>query len=779
MAEPNVKSIVTKDGIEITGIPVDIQKDDQRLKDQVAQMRAAGIKSGAFGGIKPADALQTQPPTEQPIISNKQTPGQIANQIISEIPQNVGVAARGFVKGAMSIPTMIMDPVTVYINKYLPPEWQQLPPSEGITLMFKSLGVKEPETRAQEVLESLTMGLGSSAAGLGIGKALGAGAPVLGMGTKAQGVGQVLAAQPAADLAGSAAAMAAGKIAEQQGASPLAQAAIGFGAGVAGSRIASPPAAIKTAVKQSDEGIGEIIRKAASGDKTAKKTVADLAAINPEARAAARRLEIELPADVFTDNEQVRAAAGLGRSVAGSTEEAAWRGTVKNAVEQADKILEDYGTTFIEGTPAPAVVSARVKDSLIAAKNELKNQYTKIYDEIDAAVPKSTPAVFDNTKAKLAEIVLEVGEDGMSAQEKRLTEMVSNPETTYGRLIREKNLIGQAIAKKDSPYGNMEAGTLKRLYGALSEDQLASVEQIGSPELMEQLVSANLMYGKDREIGKKIVELFGKDFTGSISDKMKMAITSSAKGNTGAFTRLMESVPDELKKEVTATALASVARSGAGATKGQFGFSEFTKVYNGIRANPEIYKQIVKNLGPESDSVLRDLYEVSKRITDARANVITTGKANQALLQGLTAQNLIEKTLNSVVGKGAVSAGGAATGGLIGGGVFGATVGAGISNAIVDSLSRGEKSKLEAVGKLFRSRDFQELIIKAGTTDTITPAQAKSLANSAAFKSFAKAVKLPIATNQLDTWILSATAAKTADMTSNETERQRKLQDER
>ncbi|HSW63727.1 MAG TPA: hypothetical protein VLH56_10530, partial [Dissulfurispiraceae bacterium] len=792
----------------------------------------------------------------------KQTPLEFAGQVVSELPQNAGVAARGFVKGAMSLPTMIADPLTELWNKIAPPGMEQMLPSEGITTMFRSLGVKEPETRMQEVLEAVTMGLGSSAAGLGTGAALSA--PVklgatFGPSTalaatadpsKIAAIGRNLAFNPVSDLAGSAASMGASKIAEQQGASPLAQAAIGFGAGYGASRLASPAAAIKTAATQAEDEIGDVIRKAAAGDKTAKKTVADLAAINPQAREAARRLEVDLPADVFSDNEQVRRAAGLGRSVAGGIEEATWVGTFKNAVKRFDEVMGDLGATFVEDSPAPAVASERVKDSMLAARKALSDQTSKLYNEIDEAVPKSTPAIFDSTKAKLAEIALEVGEDGMSAQEKRLAEMVADPATTYGRLMREKNLIGQAIAKKDSPYGNMEAGALKRLYGALAEDQLASVEKIGAskiktlpgtpesfdlplnpdgtvtlyhgttakgkqailesgvlkadaepdvylttdplgggygdgsvvavkvkpsllnmddefpdgrvdfrinakkpggsfkpssvgiPEaslpasdLKEKLVAANLMYGQQKELGDKIIGLFGKDIAGSVADKMKMAITSSAKGGTGEFTRLMESVPDDLKKEVTATAIASIARSSGG-----FGLPQFVKMYQGIRANPKVYKQIVENLGPESDSVLRDLYEISKRLSDSAVNPLTTGKANQALVNGLTAQNLVEKALSSVVGKGAVTAGGAALGSAIGGGPFGASVGAGTSSALVDALSRGEKSKLEAVGKLFRSREFQDLIVNAGKTDTITQAQAKALARSAAFQSFAKAV---------------------------------------
>jgi hypothetical protein len=201
-------------------------------------------------------------------------------------------------------------------------------------------------------------------------------------------------------------------------------------------------------------------------------------------------------------------------------------------------------------------------------------------------------------------------------------------------------------------------------------------------------------------------------------------------------------------------------RSGQGATKGGFGFSEFAKMYPQLRANKEVYGKIAKGLGKDSDAVLRDLYEVSKRITDARSQVLGTGKANQALLQGLTAQSVLEKVLSSVPAKSAITAGGAAIGGGLGGGVFGSSVGAGLSNALVESLTRGERGKLEAVGALFRNKQFQDMLVDATIKETLDPAKVRAAVRTDAFQKFAKIAKLPGTTEQLDTWILSAAVPK-------------------
>jgi triphosphoribosyl-dephospho-CoA synthetase len=57
---------------------------------------------------------------------------------------------------------------------------------------------------------------------------------------------------------------------------------------------------------------------------------------------------------------------------------------------------------------------------------------------------------------------------------------------------------------------------------------------------------------------------------------------------------------------------------------------------------------MVQVMGPQWDRSMRDLYEISKRITDAQARVLTTGKANQILGEA-SVQGLIGKVMNTGV----------------------------------------------------------------------------------------------------------------------------------
>jgi hypothetical protein len=513
------------------------------------------------------------------------------------------------------------------------------------------------------------------------------------------------------------------------------------------------PAVAPLVTEVTEEEVGNLVKKASGtgfGSAGARDRLADLAQVNVAAKEAADRLGIQLPADVFSDNPQVRAAAGLTRSAAGTEAEAAWRNTVTQAVDKADDVIKQFDATFVEGAVAPGVVSQKIKDSLTATRSDLNAQASKVYNAVDEVVPKTSVVELPKLKATLDTVKAEVGEKGMSAAERNLAKMIEEGNITYGRLKREKTLIGNAINKMESPYGSMAEADLKRLYAALADDQLTNVGNIGGEELRQQLRAANLLYAKERALGKRIVNAFGQDIEGSVANKMRTAITGAAKGDAGEFNRLLKTVPEDLRKETLATALASVTRSARGAEKGGFGFSEFADIYPKLRANPSVYKTIVDTLGKDSADVLRDLYEVSKRVTEARANVLTTGKANQALLQGMQAESLIGKVMESTLSKGA----------LTGAAAMGGPIAAAATSIITGAMTQGNKDSLKAAGKLFADENFQKLAIEAATKGTPSAASIRRTAMSQSFQKFADAAKLPKALDARIQWLQTATQAE-------------------
>lgn len=511
---------------------------------------------------------------------------------------------------------------------------------------------------------------------------------------------------------------------------------------------AVPEQPVAQAATEAFEEVGDLVRKASGsgpGSAAAKAKLADIAQVNPDARAAAERLGMDLPFDVFSDNPQVRAAVGLTRSVAGGEAEAAWVNTVRNAITKADDVVQQFDAAFIEGRPAPGATSQRILDSLNATRNQLFKDADVIYKRVDETIPKTSPVQFPRLTQTLDEVLAEVGEKGLTAQEKKLYELATDPKATYGRLLREKNLIGQAVAGKESPYGNMDAASLKRLYAALAEDQLANVGTIGGDALRQELRAANLLTAKKKALENRIVGAFGKEIDGSVATLMQSAIKSAAKGDAAQFNKLMKVVPPELRKETIATALASVSSSARAGQEGAFGFAEFAKTYRGLRANPPVYKQVIEILGKDADPVLRDLFEISRRITDARAQVLTTGKANQALVEALKAEGLVGKVMQSTMAQRAVT--GAAS--VIPGGGF-------VAPDIVQFMSKGNADAVKAAGKLFASDDFQKLAIEAATKAEPSTAALRRTAMSKAFGDFAKAAKLPQSLDARVQWLQSA-----------------------
>ena len=507
-------------------------------------------------------------------------------------------------------------------------------------------------------------------------------------------------------------------------------------AGMAAPVEAVAPPIATAAPEEAAAELGTLINKASgtsAGAKNAQIKLAEQAQINPEAKAAAERLGIDVPADVFSDNPQVRAAIGLTRSLAGSEAEAGFRTSVSKAVDQADNIMREFDAQFVEGAIAPGVVSQRVKDSLTTTRKALNDQAGEIYKRVDTLVPKQTPVQMNNLRDELAVIASEVGEKGMTASEKGLMALVASKEPiTYGRLAREKSQIGKAMKRQESTYGSLDEATLKRLYAALSRDQLDNVGRVAGEEVRRELRGANLIYAKERALGDRIVNAFGADLEGGIANKMRSAITSGAKGEAGDFARLMKTVPDDLRKEVVATALASVARSGRGAEKGGFGFSEFADIYPKLRANSQVYKEIAQALGPKASDTLRDLYQVSKRITEARANVLSTGKANQALVESLNAEGLIARIMDSTMAKRAV---GAAAG--MGGPIVGA-----VMPDIMQAMTKGNPDAIRAAGKMFSSPEFQVLLNDVATKGDASERAINQVSMSKPFRSFIATIGL-------------------------------------
>ena len=282
---------------------------------------------------------------------------------------------------------------------------------------------------------------------------------------------------------------------------------------------------------------------------------------------------------------------------------------------------------------------------------------------------------------------------------------------------------------------------------------LANVSRVGGEDLRANLELANDLYAQGKNMDTEIVSAFGRDRQGSIASRLRSAISSTARGDVSGLQRTINVIPEDLRREAVTSAIREVASSTQAGERG-FGFNQFTNFYSSLRRNPQAYRQVVEAVGPEADRVLRDLYEVSRRVTDARANVISTGRANQPLIEAMRAEGLMGRFMGSTAGRRAVQATTTGAGGAAGG-----PVGAMVGDAFGDMLARARPDRLQRASALFRSDDFKTLMDEVATQPEVSARTVNRVANSRPYRDWAAMVGIEDPRN----WLQSAILASTVD----------------
>lgn len=511
-------------------------------------------------------------------------------------------------------------------------------------------------------------------------------------------------------------------------------------------------------VAETPDAIADLVRKANGSGKPAEEARVALAKaldVNPAAMKAAEDLGVQLPADVLADSVQMRNIIGSLRSKAGTQAEADFAKSMDDAVRRTDEVMAQLGADA-----SPAAISDRVLSTLQQARGDLKAQAQKLYDQVDAVIKPAAPVTLESVDNVLRERIRDLGGDvgALRPQERQLLALAEKARVrpdlpkqgaraTYEALREEKNLIGKALRREESPYGSMDERVLKRLYGALADDQLANIERLGGAGLRQQARLANQLTAKQKGLEERLVRAFGKEGAGSIADLMQGALTSASKGNVKRLNDLLKVVPKEMQGEALLTAMNSLSRAKGGAAAGGFGFAEFAQLYRGLRAkgNEQVYAQVERAIGSERAKTLRDVYEISRRITDARAAVKTTGKANQDFMENLAAENLVGAIVNGPMGKRAAQGAGAAVGAAVGG-LGGAAVGGEVAQAILSRVVTGGKEQVAKAGVLLTSPEFQQLAIAAATKGADAPAlkeAVRKVVSTKTWRDYASAVNLP------------------------------------
>ena len=488
-----------------------------------------------------------------------------------------------------------------------------------------------------------------------------------------------------------------------------------------------------------------------TGKKTAQEKLAQQASIDEEVNSAANDLGFNLEPDQKTNNDQFRKLIGLTRSQAGSDAEARGIASVEESANKADEIMSKLGSVTNGNDKADiSLASEKVRSSLASTRSDLDNKAKSLYDSVDAAVPNNMVVDLPNSTKVVNETLtgLRGKVESLNPAESRLFKIVTAPETSYLELTRERQAIGKALAGKESPYGSTDERLLKRLYGAMAQDQNQAVIKAGGlngEALSAKFKLANQLTAKRKALEKRIVNAFGKDNDGSIVPSLRNSIAAGSKGDVAGLVKVLKVIPTDLHKEAIATSIQTLATK-----NGHFSFNAYANLYRGLRQNTEVYKVLTKSLGKDSHDVMQKLYHVSNGIAKAQAAVLHTGKANQSFMG---ADNLINNILHEAKTSGAKIGAGLVADAAGGGGIG---VGAALMNIIMNSKTPVAK----AVGDVLTSPDFKTLVEEAATKSTVNPRIVKKLAYSKQFANFMKNINQPMSISDREKWIIQSLQAE-------------------
>jgi hypothetical protein len=733
----------------------------QAEEDQVAPVDPGQLEASALlSQIAPQDEM---PLTDQESMNAEDT-----------VKRQLGLTGRAMVEGGAGIVGIAYDPLAYIINQVTGLE---IPPlTDQVSQALTDLGVPNPETVTERVVQVI----GNAMTGAGLS------AKVATLTSKAltstpKVVATMLGENVGTQVTSGAGAGAAQQISAELGAPPAIQFLSALGGGFAGGYrpgatpttempvkpvkppltmapetppmvapetppMVAPEVPVINATEASDATFQALVRKAAlggAGSQAAREELAKMASANPAALEAAERLGMIIAPDILSDHTQLKSAIGLARSQIGSSAETSWIESLSSAVNKADDALK-----AIDGSSDLSAISDAIKNNLEKTRNALKKTASSLYKIVDDKIKPSMPVNPTNSVRLLNKRITDLGgASALKGKEKELFDIITDPDLplTYARLVTVKQDVGRALEGRGGPYDDVNGAILKRVYGALAEDQLASAASVGGEVLRTTLRLANQTTAKQKALEKRIVNAFGKDLDGSVANKIRSAISGGSRGDIAGLNRLLKTVPQDLRRETVASAIAAMSRSrrALSATIGgddigaPFSFAEYEKLYRALRDNSVVYKTIADVIGPDAQKVMRDLYEVSKYINDASGKIVRTGASNQALISELNAQGTLASAFNSTLGRRATQAVAGAVGAAVGSPMVGAAGG-----ALVGALTEvGKRDGVKALGNMIASNAFKELMVQASAGNVNNIAKNKLLADPK-FRTWAKLVNI-------------------------------------
>jgi hypothetical protein len=516
---------------------------------------------------------------------------------------------------------------------------------------------------------------------------------------------------------------------------------------------AVPPAAAAAPAAMAAPELAQTARAAAEGGVGSGRAMKVLAGQTaPDARTveAAKRLGIEeyLQPDHVTTNQAYRELAQAVKSVPGSATRSQELEGLSQVGKRADDLINEVG-----GTTDVSALDASVKSRLQSTQVELEQKANKLYAEMRDAVPAKTGAPARNVLEFVEQRAKDLGgAENLTPMEKQILSKLSPKQAAGGRVQPTYALLDDvrkdlgAAARAAGPFKDADTGLAKKLYSLLSDDQAAVVSRLGMSDTYN---AARQAVAVRKGIEDDMSSLFGKQLDGSLVGGLQGAVAALPKGDSSKLVKLLQAVPDDMRQTVVASGLNSA--FGKSARNGSLNFNAYANWYEGLLRNKQSYTAVMANLPGPARKQLSDLYRVSRGVSLATKERITTGRI-QAVQQELQGADSLMGSVYGLAKRAAVGIPAEAATTAMG------LPGAGIASGITSALLKGKPSALKAADALISSPEFLQAAKAAGTPQQA--AAARSLAYSKAFTKFVRSVGSPREMSDRERWIVNAMQAR-------------------
>lgn len=227
-------------------VPDGVSGDDPRLQQQIAEYAQQKLRQEQAISAEPTSDPRTTIGGQFGGIVRGVGPVGTAALVGAGMGAPLGpagmAAGAATMAGATALGAPVVDSILNALSSVLGTKIPTV--HDGFKMLFDRLGVPEPDTAAERVVQTTAQALAGGGGNVAAGRAMQAAG-----GATMRATGQALAAQPAQQLAGAATGGAAQQAAQEAGIGPAGQIAAGLGASMLGARAAAPRSAATQSAK--------------------------------------------------------------------------------------------------------------------------------------------------------------------------------------------------------------------------------------------------------------------------------------------------------------------------------------------------------------------------------------------------------------------------------------------------------------------------------------------------------------------------------------------------